>query len=135
MFALENLITKNRDRFDLRYSTPDDLLPLECDGVGNTVKAEIREWRFVTLEDKAAGEKGVCTFLTGVKGGYTITMTSDIVGYNQERGLVFTQSGSLYFLRGPEAEIPLERRRMLSVAWTLNRWGVGAALGVPDIWS
>ena len=132
--TLETLITRHRDRFELRYSTPEDLFPFQCDRVGNAVKAEIREWRFVTLADNAPGKEGANTFLTGVKDGFTVTMTSAVVGYNKQRGFVFTQSGSLYFLTGPEALIPLDTRRTLAVAWTLNEWGVGATLGVPDVW-
>ena len=134
MFTLENLITKNRDRFELRYSTPEDLMPLHCDRVGDEVKAEICEWKFVILEDKAVGKEDSKTFLTGVKEAFTVTMTSAVVGYNKEQGFVFTQSGSLYYLSGPEAQIPLEGRRMLAVAWTMHRWGVGTALGMPDVW-
>lgn len=130
MFTLENLITTERDDFELRYSSTDDLQPLETTQVGNYIKAEITEWRFITLEDKRKGG-GPLVFLTGMRSERIATMTSDVIGYNMERQLVFTQSGSVYRLDGDRADIPLDMLRIAAIAATMNGWGIGGALGMP----
>jgi len=130
MFILENLITQGRDNFELRYSANADLIGLTESRVGNFIKAEITEWCFVTLEDVRDDGKAH-TFLTGMKSDITATMTSDVVAYNPDRNLVFTKSGSLYYLSGKPAEPPLNTPRVAAIAATMNGWGIGLALGMP----
>lgn len=130
MFVLESLITKHRDRFELRYSKDDDLQHLYTDQTADSVKAEVREWRFISLEDKHIDD-GVICFLTGMKEQHTATMTSRVVAYNAQNRFVFTHSGSVYYLEGDEANIPLSVLRVATVAATFNSWGVGQTLGMP----
>ena len=130
MFVLERLITRERDRFDLRYATEEDITPLSVARVGNVVKAEIENWCFITLEDK---RKGNVVLLNGVKNDGIVTMTSGVVGINHGLSFVFTQSGSTYFLSGPGAELPLNTFRVASIAGFFNQSGVGAALGMPAV--
>jgi len=130
MFVLENLITQGREYFDLRYSRAEDLAKLKGKRVGNNIKGEISEWCFVTLTDKRNDDADL-TFLTGIKSGITSTMTSDVVEYNPDRNLVFTKSGSIYYLSGEPAEVPLSAPRVAAIAAIMNQWGIGQMLGMP----
>ena len=130
MFKLENLITRERDRFSLRYAIEEDLHPLSVSRVGNTVKAEISEWCFITLEDNRCGK---AVFLNGTKNEGIVTMTSAVVGVNAGRNFVFTRSGSTYFLKGAAAELPLNTFRVASIAGLFNQSLVGPALGMPAV--
>lgn len=131
MFTLESLITNHRERFELRYSKDDDLKSLYKNQTADSVKAEVREWRFITMEDNHVGAGAVC-FLTGIKEQHTMTMTSRVVAYNTNNSFVFTQSGSVYYLDGDQANIPLSVPRIVSIAATFNEWGVGQTLGMPS---
>lgn len=131
MFVLEGLITRGRDRFDLRYATEDDFAPLSVPKVGNVVKAEISDWCFITLEDSKAGIS--CVMLNGIKDGGITTMTSCVVGINAGRNFVFTRSGSTYLLTGPGADLPLDTSRVAAIAGLFNEMGVGSALGMPAV--
>lgn len=130
MFTLESLITNHRERFELRYSKDDDLKSLYTNQTADSVKAEVREWRFITMEDNHV-VAGVVCFLTGIKEQHTMTMTSRVVAYNVNNRFVFTQSGSIYYLDGDQANIPLSAARIVSITATFNVWGVGQTLGMP----
>lgn len=130
MFVLERLITRERDRFDLRYATEEDLVPLSVSRVGNAIKAEITDWCFITLEDN---QKGKNVFLNGIKDSSIVTMTSAVVGINGARNLVFTHSGSTYYLNGPGAELPLSMSRVATIAGLFNQMGAGQILGMPAV--
>jgi hypothetical protein len=130
MFKLENLITRERDRFSLRYSTEEDLAHLVDSRVGNAVKVEITDWCFITIEDNRCGK---VVFLNGIKNGGVVTMTSAVVGINAGSSFVFTRSGSTYLIKGGSAELPLSTSRVASIAGLFNQSGVGPALGMPDV--
>jgi len=130
MFTLENLIANHRERFELRYSNDDDFKSLCTNKTADSVKAEIREWRFITMLDHHLADSTVC-FLTGIKAQHTMTMTSSVVAYNANNRFVFTQTGSVYYLDGDQEDIPLSVPRIISIAATFNLWGVGQTLGMP----
>lgn len=132
--TLETLITRHRDRFDLRYSTDQDVHSLICDGgsradgmaVTNTLYGHV----LITLKDSHRPDN--VTFLTGVRPGGFI-MTSPVVHLNLEQGWAITKSGSLYLLDGRSGDIPMDFEHVLAVAGIFNSWGIGQQLGMPDV--
>lgn len=130
--TLETLITKNRDRFFLRYSTESDLeIHNFSDSKyadGRAVKSVLKGWRFITFEDTDQNVRA--TFLTGA-GDNGFVMTSRVIYINSEQGWVVTQSGSLYVLDGQRLQEPFDLHGLMFVSSTFNLWGVGPRLGMP----
>ncbi|MEG3619822.1 hypothetical protein V5T82_15255 [Magnetovibrio sp. PR-2] len=132
--TLETLITRHRQRFDLRYSIQSDLKSVECDSSdpadGRVVKDEFVSWVFITFEDREQNISQV--ILTGVRpDGYV--GTSPVVHYNREQGWVVTQSGSFYMLSGAAGEVPSDISRVMFIAGLFNAWGIGQVLGMPPV--
>ena len=132
--TLETLISLHRDRFELRYSTDKDLLPLICGGGsradGMAVTNALKNYVLVTLEDNQQPDN--VTFLTGVRPGGFI-MTSPVVYLNLKQGWAITKSGSLYLLDGPAGNTPMDLSCVMVVAGIFNSWGIGQQLGMPDV--
>ena len=130
LLKLEKLITKHRDRFELRYSDERDLQVLLASVDEGTVKDEITHWCFITFADN--GDKpGSQVFLTGYRSEGFPLMTSCVQKVDFERKAVITKSGSLYMLSGEPAEIPVGADLVLAIAATFNAWSVGPVLGMP----
>lgn len=132
--TLESLITQHRDRFNLRYSTDQDLHYLTCDsGVradGMAIKNTLSQHVLITLQDNKKPEN--VTFLTGMRPGGFI-MTSPVVQLNVKQGWAITKSGSLYLLEGPSGNIPMDLSCVMIVAGIFNSWGIGLQLGMPEV--
>lgn len=130
ILKLENLISKHRDRFELRYSTETDVKPLHGLIDEGIVKSEISNWCFVTFIDHH-DVTNYRVFLTGYAADGFPTMTSFVQKVDFERMAVITNSGSLYVLTGGAAAIPADLTVVAAVAATFNAWGVGPSLGMP----
>lgn len=130
LLKLENLITKHRDRFELRYSDERDLQVLLTSVDEGIVKDEITHWCFIILVDKH-GDDTARVFLTGYRAEGFPVMTSFVQKVDFERMAVITNSGSLYMLSGEPAEIPVGPDLVLAIAATFNAWSVGPVLGMP----
>lgn len=132
--TLESLITRHRDRFDLRYSTEADLHSLICDGGtradGKAIKNTLTQCVLITLEDTQMKDSN--TFLTGIRPGGFI-MTSPVVHLNVEQGWAITRSGSLYLLDGSPGDIPMDLSCVMIVAGIFNSWRIGQQLGMPEV--
>ena len=132
--TLESLITRHRDRFDLRYSTDQDLHSLTRDGGthadGKAVKNTLVQHVLITLQDNQSPDS--VTFLTGIRPGGFI-MTSPVVHLNTKQGWVITRNGSLYLLDGPSGVVPMDLSCVMVVAGIFNSWGIGQQLGMPDV--
>jgi|GEM_PF-5557208 len=66
LFTLKNLITIGRDDFEFRYSTLADVERFDEPRDANFIKAELREWCFITIEDKRDHGRAA-VFLTGIR--------------------------------------------------------------------
>ena len=129
-FRLENLITVNRDKLELRYSLDHDFADLHGKINGGIHKSELSKWAFITIFEKDPKERAV-VFLTGRLENGMPTMTTFVTVVDFDQKLVRTKSGSLYRLIGDQAEIPLSMERTATIAATFNAWGLGQRLGMP----
>lgn len=126
-FRLENLITVNRDRLELRYSLDQDFEVLHGKIDEGIIKSELSNWAFITMFEQHPKIKAI-VFLTGRLENGMPTMTSIVVAVDFDKMLVRTKSGSLYRLVGDQAEPPLSMERVATIAATFNTWGLGKSV-------
>lgn len=133
--CLDEIIQKHRDEISLRLSTAEDFaaLPPMVSSINHQkpVRATINEWRIVCFVRPAA-PGGNCLFLTGIHQGQDCAWcTSSIVSLDFENNLVLTKN-SLYRL-GSKGEGEPELNIILHICSCLHTWGIGAYLGVLQV--
>ena len=127
--SLNEVITINREIASLRLATADDIAALQCDITADPLspKGTISGWAFIALELRNRHEVGVSVFLTGYSETESSNwMTSRVLGFDEKRGIVTTNSGSVYVLRGDSTT----RVDIYHVCAMLNSWGLGRHLGI-----
>lgn len=130
--SIDEIITINRDKAQLRIASADDINPLQCEiEEARMVTGVVSRWCLIALELR--NETDGCSATVHLT-GYNETlgrswMTSLIKGIDLENGLLRTKSGSLYRMNGQSTDAP----DLPVVCATLNSWGMGSMLGLPHI--
>lgn len=130
--SLDDVIRKNRNAARLRMTTDKELFELYGSLVPGPLKETIEDWRFISLDLQSLAGSVTMTFLLGNRlSNGNPRITSDVIKVDLDRGLVVTNSGSLYKLGSKgKGEPPFEGLVMISSAF--HSWGFGEALGVPS---
>ena len=130
--SLSDIIRKNRDRYELRLSTEQDLAAFapmvsKMDSA-RQIRDTINDWRIVCLQAAA----GKTQFLTGIAESVdTVWATSTIVSVDFENGLVLT-SNSVYRLGSKGIGEP-GLRMLMHICACFRAWGWSEQLGSPQI--
>ena len=130
---IDTLISKHRDRFDLRVAASEDLSDLTNETVGEgVVKNRLKDWCFIQFRDAQRDESYV--FLIGLSvEDHTNWCTSQVIATDLQQGYVRTKSGSLYELIDEPVSQP-SLQLVMHVAATFRSWGMSAPLGMPVIY-
>lgn len=129
--SLDDVITKNREKFRLALATEDELAKLESNVPDSTVRYTLTDWQVVmlhaTLED---GAKIASPRLVGsvVETGES-WIPSHVISIDTGKSLVKTRN-SFYRVVGPR--VGEEKLDLLNICIALHQWGLGTYLGVPD---
>lgn len=135
--ALEKIIPKdwndivraNSHELEIRRASDDEIFQLHMDIQPGLIKSEINEWTLVCMNLLTIEQKGFVLIGDNITTGYVIR-TSVVIGVDLDRGLVRTQSGSLYRIKNQATGIPyLEHLTAMCVY--LYRCNLGEKFGVP----
>lgn len=125
--SLDDVIRKNREHFQLRLTTDEEIFDLYKTITPNEPKDIVDDWNLITLHSA----DGSITWLLGdVRRKGRPRITSDVTGINFDRSFITTRSGSLYQL-GNHKNGPPTQEELFLVCATFHHWGFGAGLGVP----
>ena len=135
--SIDDVIRAHKDQASLRFSTDEDLRVLTATIPAGTdskqyglIKGSISKWNLLTLDvhSKIQQDKFVVLFGWNDNEGQTWN-TSPIVRLDRGTGLVFTYSGSLYRLQGPQGTP--DDLDLLHLCVYMHQTGAGPHLGVP----
>ncbi|TCV81079.1 hypothetical protein [Sulfurirhabdus autotrophica] len=128
--CLDDIIRENRELAELRMATDADIqgVPAEIEEARMVTDA-VENWRLITLYVPPLELAHVLLLGKSEKKKGPV-LSSKILEIDLNKGLVGTESGSLYKLGKPGAgEPPTEH--LVQVCATLHFWGSGEILGVP----
>jgi hypothetical protein len=135
--SIDDVIRAHKDQGSLRFSTNEDLRVLAATIPAGTdskqyglFKGSISRWNLLTLDvhSEVQQDKFVVLFGWNDSQGQTWN-TSQIVRLDRGTGLLFTHSGSLYKLRGPQGTP--DDLDLLHLCIYLHQTGAGRYFGVP----
>ena len=118
---------------NLRLTTDMEIMNLYVPIIPGQVKVFINDWRFIAFTLKNADLFSTEIFLLGnrLSDGNART-TSRVRKVDLDRGLVFTNSGSLYGLGSPGNGEP-DQTQLFMICVAFWKWGLGTALGIMPI--
>lgn len=135
-FKLENLITHNRDKAELRVPTDDDLAGLGLlrpVQMTTRLKQVMEPWCLVTLVNLVAPDdhpdRSQALLLGRDDRGHG-WCTSRVSGVDLEQGVVQTKN-SFYGILGQRQTPDLQM--CMHLAATFHGWGFGRMLGMPHV--
>lgn len=128
--CLDDLIRINRDQASLGLATPEEIMGLHYEIIPRKPKETLNDWRLIALHIKPLNQTqffmlGYLSF-TG-----TPRITSDVKHMDLDRGLIMTRN-SLYAL-GKSGEGEPHFEHLLLVCAAFHRWGMGAVLGMLEV--
>ena len=131
--SLDDIIRQHRDVASLRLTTDMEVMSLYAPIIPGQVKEFINDWRFIAFTLKNAYSCSTEIFLLGnrVSDGNP-RITSRVRKVDLDRGLVFTNSGSLYGLGSPGNGEP-DQTQLFLVCAAFWKWGMGGELGIMQI--
>lgn len=123
--SLDDIIRTKRDQVKAYLTTTAEIEALKGIVPIQFVKGELSNWAFITF---FLTKKGLpMVYLTGFNSAERSSwMTSLVVAIDGDA--VATKSGSVYKLKGDKSEI----LDLPYICATLNGWGLGRTLGVPQ---
>ena len=135
--SIDDVIRLHKDQVSLRFSTNEDLRALAATipaGLDierpDLFKSSISKWNLVTLDVHSEIQQDTVVVLFGWNDSQGQTCnTSPIVRLDRGTGLLFTHSGSLYKLQGPQG-MP-EDLDLFHLCIYMHQTGAGRYLGVP----
>ena len=131
--SLDDIIRQHRDVASLRLTTDMEVMSLYAPIIPGQVKEFINDWRFIAFTLKNADSCSTEIFLLGnrVSDG-NARITSRLRKIDLDRGLVFTNSGSLYKLGNMGKGEP-DQAQLFLVCAAFWKWGIGGELGIMQI--
>ena len=135
--SIDDVIRANKDQVSLRFSTDEDLRVLAATipaGLDierpDLFKSSISKWNLLTLNVHTEVEQAKVIVLFGWNDNQRRTWnTSKVVRIDRGTGLLFTYSGSLYKLHGPQGTP--DDLDLLHLCIYMHQTGLGEYLGVP----
>ena len=129
--SLDDIVRVNRAYLTIRLATDEEIMELHHEILPDREpQMVIDDWRLVAF-DKTVGE--FChtdISLLGDRPLGGVRITSPVRKIDPDRGLVITNSGTLYGLGNPgEGEPPFEHLAMICAA--CHSWGFGSVFGIP----
>lgn len=123
--SLGDIICTNRDQVKGYLTTDAEIEAMQGVIPIQPVKGELSDWAFITFF--LAKEGLPMIYLTGFNDAeHSSWMTSLVVAVNGD--VVATTSGSVYRLKGDKSDIV----DLPHICATMNGWGIGRMLGVPQ---
>ena len=128
--SLDEIIRQHRDVASLRLTTDMEVMNLYAPIIPGQVKELINDWRFITFTLQYPDACSTEIFLLGnrVSDG-NARITSRVRKIDLDRGLVFTNSGSLYTLGSKGTGEP-DQAQLFLVCAAFWKWGMGGYLGI-----
>lgn len=126
--SLDEVIKYNRENFQLRLATDEEIFDLYKTITPAQPKDVMADWNLITL----FSPDGSAMWLLGeVRRKGCPRISSDVTGVDLINGFLTTRSGSLYQL-GNRKNGPPTKEEIFLVCSAFHDWGFGAALGVPN---
>lgn len=132
--SLDDVIRANRDKCRLALATDDEMTTLEtgCSGSAmGSVRHTLTHWQVVMIHVSLGdGTRSSSPRLAGrVQETGQSWITSHVIGIDSDRGFVQTTNSTYRVIGSRVAEKELD---LLHICASLNYWGLGAYLGVPE---
>lgn len=129
--TLDDVIRENRDKCRLALATDEELDSLASEIANARCRHTLTHWQVVVIHITTGdGTHTASPKLVGrVKETGQAWMTSQVIGIDAARGLVQTANSTYCVIGQRVEECELD---FLHICATLNTWGVGRYLGIPE---
>lgn len=131
--TLDEVVTKNRELYEIRLATQDEIDALrgEIDAPTGAEKDVMCDWRLIAIRDRRQLIAQL-VLLGDVWGKPTIRCTSEVLVISPNKQRIRTRNSIYGLTRAGEGEPP--QIHLLHLCSTLHGWGLGQILGAIEVW-